>query len=323
MNILINGKQLGFKLEAEKNAKEIVWAIKSWAAADGRIISSLSVDGKRYELDNEKALEELSVDTILGMDFTVESTRDLIISTISEAVHYSSKVLDFDLKRIDAEQMKNLKDGLQWLHDAFAASRLVMGVDYDTFTFEDRTFSGVLQELSVLGRSLSAEALGKDDSLALKIKETVRFFVIFMEALRQKLFAGTDEPMDVVEQMKTAMEFFDSYAEKSDEIAALLQTGKELEGLEKLSILTAYLESSIRILVNLRTVEGLDLEGRTVGEKPFVEFIADLQSVLKEIIGAFDNKDIVLLGDLIEYEIPEKVDHLNALFKEIAPALVK
>lgn len=322
MKILINGNELEFKLEDEKTAHQVAKAILNWASNQGRVVMGVEVDGKKYDIENDaETLKMLEVETITIINFHIESTKDLLLSTIYEAVNYSEKVIRYDLDKIEDKELENLKTGLKWCSEAFANCEVIIGVDYKTLTLENDTFSNVLKELQSLASQVNRQALEENPQLGLDIKSLMNRYVLFLEVIRKKYFAIDAETINVGEQLGTAIEFFEDYAQKTEEISTLLQTGKELEGLEKLAILVSYMENSIRVLTRIRMDGDIDIDGYQIEGVPFADFIQDFQKTLKEIITAFDNKDTVLLGDLFEYEIPGKVSALNGLLKEIEPLL--
>ena len=55
-----------------------------------------------------------------------------------------------------------------------------------------------------------------------------------------------------------------------------------------------------------------------VGGMPLQDFYGELNSILEELLEAFEAKDSVLIGDLMEYEIAPRLEQLRAFLQEVA-----
>jgi hypothetical protein len=63
----------------------------------------------------------------------------------------------------------------------------------------------------------------------------------------------------------------------------------------------------------IRVVSRLGLGEALIDSKPMDEFFAEFNTMLAEVLGAFDARDSVLIGDLLEYEIVPRVLTLLAV----------
>ena len=90
------------------------------------------------------------------------------------------------------------------------------------------------------------------------------------------------------------------------EVSVLLQTGKDKAAMEIVIGFTDTVQSLLALVPFLPP----DAErGRTV---------AELTPVLRDLVAAFDAKDSVLIGDLLEYEIAPRVERLMPLLEQRA-----
>jgi hypothetical protein len=95
-----------------------------------------------------------------------------------------------------------------------------------------------------------------------------------------------------------------------------LQTGKDREALEAIRAFSEYTDTSTRIFSLLRCVSD---DGATpaIGTAATTEFFDSLNGVLRDLTGAFENKDSVLLGDIAEYEIVPRLRDLIAALRSL------
>jgi len=86
--------------------------------------------------------------------------------------------------------------------------------------------------------------------------------------------------------------------EKLPEVSVLLQTGKDKQAMDTIIGFT----DSVQAVLALVPFLAPDPErGR---------MIAELTPILRDLVAAFDAKDSVLIGDLLEYEVAPRVTRL-------------
>jgi hypothetical protein len=89
-----------------------------------------------------------------------------------------------------------------------------------------------------------------------------------------------------------------SYVQRLPEVSVLLQTGKDKAAMDTIIGFTDTVHSVLALVPFLPP----DPErGR---------LIADLTPVLRDLVAAFDAKDSVLIGDLLEYEVAPRITKL-------------
>jgi hypothetical protein len=92
---------------------------------------------------------------------------------------------------------------------------------------------------------------------------------------------------------------------RAAEVSLLLQTGRDREAME----LIVRFSELTQLLVRLLETAGLPAVD---GQEPR-EFFGELNRMLKELTQAFEAKDTVLIGDLMEYEIAPRLRRLQAV----------
>ncbi|MBU0599650.1 hypothetical protein KKD87_00790 [bacterium] len=87
------------------------------------------------------------------------------------------------------------------------------------------------------------------------------------------------------------------------DVAVKLQTGNDLKAMEAFQDDITILEDLITLTHNSGRCFNLNYSQIKVNEKTVEEEILALKDLLKEVIMAFENKDMVMLCDLLEYEL--------------------
>lgn len=102
------------------------------------------------------------------------------------------------------------------------------------------------------------------------------------------------------------------------QVAGLLQGGRVVDAAQAFTGLLTVWQDAQRVLVEASTLLGEDLSARSVDGQTVQEHLARLARTLREVRDAFDARDYVLLGDLLEFDMPDVCTHWSGLFDELA-----
>lgn len=142
------------------------------------------------------------------------------------------------------------------------------------------------EELSVLvERERNAEA-GKREEAARRREEATR---------------RIRETVEIYDRIQALAGELAAMEGKLGEVSVLLQSGRDRQAMQTVMRFADLIESVLAVLA--KTGNG--------GEA--VSLFADLNPRLREILGAFDAKDFILVGDILEYEIAPRLGGLGAL----------
>jgi hypothetical protein len=114
------------------------------------------------------------------------------------------------------------------------------------------------------------------------------------------------ELQNPAEAMVSAARVFDSIKDDLCEVPVRLQTGKDAEAMRTMVVAVELIHKTVRILpefMRSRDAQTLEIDGSSLPE-----FYGKFNDVLRELAGAFENKDGVLIGDLAEYEIKPRLE---------------
>jgi hypothetical protein len=100
------------------------------------------------------------------------------------------------------------------------------------------------------------------------------------------------------------------------EIPVLLQTGKDLKVMEIINAFSSDLKSLYQILP-LLSIAGFPSTGPEINGILLTDYPAELSPILKEMMGALESKDTILVGDLSEYELAPRIEHLGSVLQAV------
>jgi hypothetical protein len=119
------------------------------------------------------------------------------------------------------------------------------------------------------------------------------------------------------EAMLSAAMVFDSIKDDLSEVPVRLQTGKDADAMRTMVLAVELIHKTVRIMpefMRSTNTGTMEIDGSSMPE-----FYQKFNDVLRELAGAFENKDGVLIGDLAEYEIRPR---LEAFFTAVRRSVV-
>ena len=108
--------------------------------------------------------------------------------------------------------------------------------------------------------------------------------------------------------MKGLMKELSGYAEEFEQIPVYMQTGKDVQVLNLLGTFSEKLNELYRSLL-LSDVTELPIDIQ-IEEKSIHEYQKDITALLRDIVSSIEEKDIIQVGDLAEYELAPLVKTL-------------
>ena len=100
------------------------------------------------------------------------------------------------------------------------------------------------------------------------------------------------------------------------EVPVLLQTGKDMRVMEIINDCSSNLRDLYKI-IPLLSITGLPSCGPDVNGISLADYPAELSPILKELMGALESKDTILVGDLSEYELAPRIERLGSALQTV------
>ena len=129
--------------------------------------------------------------------------------------------------------------------------------------------------------------------------------------LRQIVFERLSELKDPAGEFIRIEPLVNNTCLNLEEMPLYLQTGKDAMAMEKISSFSSIAEKIFRI-INILKIAAYPLNDITVNNMPIGIYISEFDTSLKEMLGAYERQDIILVGDLAEYELAPRLRSLYA-----------
>jgi len=115
-------------------------------------------------------------------------------------------------------------------------------------------------------------------------------------------------PMDEIDRASAIVA---EVCARLEELPLDIQTGKDARAAETVSIFSGVAEKVFRIYGILES-SGFPVGEIKVGDSPVTDYMAEFHAALRELLGAYEQQDSVLVGDLAEYEMAPRLRCLHA-----------
>ncbi|MDI6795018.1 MAG: hypothetical protein QME81_19475 [bacterium] len=145
-------------------------------------------------------------------------------------------------------------------------------------------------------------------SMPLEDIHTLELEIVEREILpegEEEMFAPTEslDASTIIEQLMEIKTHIPDLAGQLESVSISLTTGGQAQAMDLLQGVAKSIDEIITLLKNTRRLFDLDYQLIQIGEQNIEDKIMDLKSLLAEIIITFENNDLVMLSDLLEYEL--------------------
>lgn len=330
MDVFINSEKLDIRLESERNLKEVIEGVNSWLFQNSKVIDKIVIDGKIFSQETE-ALGDYAVENVRTLELTVVDINELVRGSLVETRNYLEAILKYAGSREEFQEtdVERISLGMNWTLNILMRTNKIynyekqfQGGDFN-FRKEFDSFDATRQEMETLlaGKKFSGinslvhgrltghlkAWLGYIDRLlsesSLKITE--------MDALREKVAGQIYKIVQKIPDMQKLIEM----------IVADLQMGREKEAMANIQIIAGTLQSIVALLQLVRSTFSLDFNTLRYEDVVIEDFNKRIGEILQEMLSALQIRDIVLLTDLLTYELNPKMETYCEILKLIAREL--
>jgi hypothetical protein len=286
VRLTINDENVTYSLEKEKTLGEVVHGVRAWLGAAGFVITGLSADGSDLLESPAESWGKTAVAGITALSVRTTHSGDIRIAhwkTVETWLRMLRGELGALPKGSSAETLEELLKDLQETAKGLASNPfLPPGSD-------------------AVGRLLSLFADFSAAAVRSWSAERIREACELVDHLRGSVESRLADALHPEAALARCSQNIRASMEELKEVSVLLQTGRDRPAMEAVIRFADLAQAIMELLPFLPP----DPErGR---------LFAELTPVLKELVGAFDSRDSVLIGDLLEYEVAPRLEKLAPL----------
>lgn len=327
MNIYVNGEKIGFQLEGERNCYDVAVGVQKWAESQNRFLRQIILADKTYyQPDEELKSIPLTEETEIG--FTVVGPESLAIEALNDTLTFFTNLRHLEKESVTVKH--DLPEVIQWCANVVAKAKIILKLDYSQ-QIEGTTVHAELGKLDSLVEKLKSlkeepqETMKKAILEGLNIPFWEKILPILIEEAKKNTPSKKEqpEPSDIIRKLQADNLEIPEIITKIERISGELHAGNDSDAMQKMNDISQRLALMIQHLQQCDplvqpSIGSMTLdEGRTVGDE-----LVQMTDIFKQIIEGFDNKDIILICDLLEYELSPKLQTM-ARINELVIAKLK
>ncbi len=285
MKLTINGEPVDYALETERTLAEVARGVRAWLDQAGFMISAFRADGRDL------------------LATPAEQWASLLVSEVGElaveATHMGSLRMD---------HWRTMDTWLELLERDLAADR-PGGSLAELLGSLDETLDGMKTNPFLPAGSADQarfDQLFRGQTAAQvsawppdRVSEVRGLIARMRQGLAARL-ADAAEPGQALSRCSAQLR---EQLARLSEVSVLLQTARDRDAM---SVVIAFTDTAQALIELLPFLPPDPERGR---------LIVELTPFLRELVGAFDAKDSVLIGDLLEYEVTPRVQKLLPLLE--------
>lgn len=293
MQLYINGEKIDSSLEGEKTVWDVIVSLTRLFAEEDKIITGVTVNGQFYSSDND-ALQEFPVEKIENLELEVADKQEVVETLVQKSREICVSIAE-DLKTNSYAHVGQYREIMEWVLEVLEIIQSLSPVEM----VDNTLIRNTVRELLMYWESPQ------------KVVEDIPQLIQVMQSLAQYfelLEVKVKTPVRIERQeLEDAL---NGLLETLPKIAENFQLGQDKMAFDKIHQVVSVLESAVLYLrQNEKTLSSREDE---------IESLAQgLNALLADIVSAFEKSDVVLLGDLLEYELPEKIEAYKSVVWEL------
>jgi len=286
LKIIVNKEIIDFSLENEKTVGQVFDHIKKWLEEQSFYITELWLNEEEAFLHQRQNWEERDVSTIESLKIHALTKKEQMLKDLETLGHYFRMYI----QALTDKNESLLRDLAR--EYPYIKANLPHILQLDEYLF-DSQLNSLMENSGVLD--------GKIDNT------DVENLIVEWQNILTLLERRRAEFVEPWEEGRRTAQTLVAMKPQLSEVSLLFQEGKDRQALELIIVLTELFSRLFRILGQL---EGLRAENPELQE-----YVDTFRDILLELTEAIKNDDTILMGDLVEYEILDKLDFLPTLFE--------
>lgn len=321
MEIYINNNKIDFVLEDEKNVYEIVNCIADSCANESpqQFLITILVDDKEYSFADEENLRRITLDAVSKIEIETTDIFGITLLSLGQMEKFM-KLLDNVIDSANWDiSFKKIFESMDWMKDGIEHITSIFGNQNSGLLSAKSNFISAYQKLSEIFSNFQKDSFPlKPDvrSYALGLKKTMADNLLMIKNTLSESGKFFDRDL-IANNIDKLINEIDDILPRLSNVPLLFQTGQDRESMDTIQKLAVILENSISLFVIFKENFKLYLDKYTVKEVSFEVFFNTLTDHLKELMNSIENKDFVMIGDLLEYEFVPNIEEIKSILTKI------
>lgn len=321
MEIYINGENIPFELENEKNAWDVVAGINEFASnsTPQLFITSIFIDGKEYSYADDEGLAAIAIDDIGQLAVDTADLKGITLISIEQIEKYLTFVASVLAKSKWESSFTKVHQSIEWMKDGVEQIIGIYANQHRSLSLIKANFASKYEELygffSTLSEDMFPLAEGKREAMVVVVAEIQSVLKQLKKIVSQTYIKPENDVIHNNICEVTAM--IDDIIPSLEKIPVLFQTGEDQKAMELIRALASVIEKSIGLFIVFKETLDLYLDDYVESAGSFEDFFNTITELLKELMSAIENNDTVMMGDLVEYEFIPNLEEIKKILLKV------
>ena len=325
MEVYVNNEVLPIELEGEKTAFEVIKGIVDFFAKEEppQFVTKILIDGTEYSYADDESLKAIAIDSVNKIEFEFKDIIGVSKLSIEQILLYIDLLKRYVLQNNWNEFFSNIGESLDWIDDGMEQIMEIFSQKQEIISIK-AIFSEELAELKKKVANLSDNVFPLDVDVIQGIIVTCEKLGVVISKVFQLLdlgFTGNVQE-SIVLRITEILPLYESLIPVLPEVSTLLQKACDKEAMEIIQKLTTLIDSTISIFLVSKNQDSNIFEKLEISGMSFDSFFDSLTEKLHELVSAIENKDSVMIGDLVEYEFLPNIEEMKELLGELKNRLL-
>ena len=290
MIFTLNDEPFDVTIENEKTLNELYSGLSEWLIESGLEITGLVQDGQTLTLSNKSEWGKFILENITQLDITAISGSDRYISDLQTLYQYISLL---------QSAIKGKNDSL--------SSDLLTELPYVTNTLDSFLSKKDLPKYGTLSLNECISKFKQENTNKLENEYNLLQLLNNISLILNTRIKEVTTPFT---EIQNTAELLKGLIPGISDVSIMLQTGDDKKAMDSVLNFIDLSEKLIRIFPFLKEFGYTDISKESLDSESFIDFYKNLNSILVELVDAFNINDSILIGDLMEYEIAPRVNKL-------------
>jgi len=324
MDVNINGFPIEITLENEKTVNDVVDSVGKWTAERNLIFVGVEIDEQYHNLEE---IPDFKIEDVSVLNCLVQSKSDIVYDTVNEGIDYCERVIDYfsnNEKGPGKDELEDLISGLEWLQEVFPSVAAILEMNLSDIKYKDSDIQSYIGKINDFKHSIVEFVAQSDENSSFDFnraffEELKEIFAIFLvsEEMRKLVVDSIDSPEVLIATLKNIEEALPDQMKVLEEAAIAYQTGNDKEGVEKLFEFIDFMFGYTRTCYQMAPVFTLDYDSIEINGISLNEKNRELHNLLNDTLEIVENNDMISLADILEYEMMEAIENLEAYISSI------
>jgi len=314
MDLFINNEKTMFELENEKNVFELIFGLSEILskAEPKQFITKIILDEKEYSFADEDKLKDFLLNNLKKVEIETSDIYGVTIISLEQINNFLKLLEEIFINNQEKELISGLNEYVVWMKKG--VNQIVKLFFNKENELEDEIkFYGKCDALSVLITNINKKDTREN---ALVIVDELKKYLDNIKNILIAAFKLPDKEY-IFQSLKNLVENIEEIIPKLEKVTLLFQSGDDKESMNIVKSLTEILEKGINLFVLFKETFKLNMDNYVVKESDFETFFKSVTEHLKQLMSAIENKDSVMIGDLLEYEFIPNLGEIKSILLKI------